>query len=317
MPQPTVSDVHVDAALSDISIAFLQDETKYVAGRVFPPVPVDHRTDKYHVWEKNDFLRDEAEVRPPATESAGGGITLTQDSYSCDVFAFHKDIDAQVRANADPAVDLERTATLYVTQVMLTRRERQFADDYFKLGVWTTDVVGATDFAKWTDATSDPEKDVADGVKSILKLTGFKPNVLLVGFDVHQALKRHPLIKDRYKHTSAESITADMIARFLEIDRYMVSEAIFATNVEGGTKAYDFHLGSDAMLVFANPTPGLMMPSAGYNFVWRGLTGMNDLGVAIANIPVPLKKADRIEGEFAFDMKVVSKELGYFFSAAV
>ncbi len=223
-----------------------------------------------------------------------------------------------MRANADPAVDLERTATLYVTQVMLTKRERQFASDYFTTGVWTTDVVGATDFAKWTDATSDPEKDVADGVKSILKLTGFKPNVLLVGFDVHQALKRHPLIKDRYKHTSAESITADMIARFLEIDRYMIAEAIFATNAEGAaTKAYDFALGSNAMLVFANPTPGLMMPSAGYNFVWRGLTGMNDLGVAIANIPVPLKKADRIEGEVAFDMKVVSKELGYFFSAAV
>ncbi len=98
----------------------------------------------------------------------------------------------------------------------------------------------------------------------------------------------------------------------------MNSEAIYATNAEGAaTKAYDFALGSNAMLVFANPTPGLMMPSAGYNFVWRGLTGMNDLGVAIANIPVPLKKADRIEGEFAFDMKVVSKELGYFFSAAV
>jgi len=318
MGQPTVSDVHVDAALTNISIAFAQSEEKYVADKVFPTVPVDHKTDKYYIWDRNAWFRDEAKKRPPSTESAGGGFTLSTDSYAADIWAFHKDIDDQVRANADPAADLEGAAARYVTQIMLIRRERQWATDYFATGIWTTDKVGTTDFTKWDDATSDPEKDVADGVKSMLKLTGFKPNVMVLGFDVHQALKRHPLIKDRYKHVSSESITAEMIARFLEIDRYIVAESIYATNAEGAAAdAYDFALGSNALLAFANPNPGLMEPSAGYNFSWAGLTGMNDLGVAMSNFRIEKIKSDRVEGEFAFDMKKVSADLGYFFSAAV
>ena len=283
MPQPTVSDVHVDAILTDISIAYMQDEGDYVAAAAFPLIPVAKQTDKYYTYERNDFLRDEAEKRGDAEESAGSGYTLSTDSYAADVWAFHKDIGAQARANSDAPLNPEDDATAFVSQKLLIRRERQWVTDFFTTSVWTTDVVGGVDFVVWSDAASDPEKDIQVGIEAIKKLTGFRPNTLTVSLTVHHALKRHPAIKDRFKYTSSESITNEMLSRFFEIDRYRVAEGIYATNVEGAaTNTYDWIAGANALLTYSPASPGLMKPSAGYTFVWSGLTGINDLGIKSA-----------------------------------
>lgn len=319
MAQPTASEVHVDGALTDISVAYSQKAENFVAGSVFPSVPVQSQTDKYFTFDKNDWFRDDAvKKRSPEDESAGSGFGVDgTNSYSCDVWATHIDVNDQLRANADPAVPVENAASELVTQRMLIRRERLFATDYFSTGVWGTDVVGGTDFTAWDDAASDPETDVANGKEAVLKDTGLEPNKLVVAYSAHMALKRHPLIKDRFKYTTAESITAQMLARFFEVDEYVVSKASYATNEEGATTGvHAFALGQNALLCYSTPTPGIMVPNAAYNFTWAGLTGMNDLGIAISNIDMrgSGKKVDRIEGEFAFDMKVVGSDLGYFFS---
>lgn len=322
MSQPTPADVHVDAALTDISVAYVQNETNFVSGQVFPAVPVNHQTDKYFKFDKNDWFRDDAVTkRSPNQESSGSGYGLSTDTYSADVWATHVDIDDQVRANADPAVDPEEAATRIVTQRMLIRRERQFATDYFTTSVWDTDVVGSTDFTKWSDyGSSDPAENIDAGREGILGKTGFEPNTLLVSYEVHNVLKKHPLVLERFKYTSSDSVTAQMLARYFEVDRYLVSKAVYATNEEdASSETYSFAFGKNALLCYVNPAPALMMPSAGYNFVWSRLTGLNNMGTAISNIDMRPsgKKVDRIEGEFSFDMKAVSTDLGYFFSAAV
>lgn len=317
MTRLTPADVHVDAILTNMSIAYIQEQTSFVARRVFAEVPVAKQSDKYFVYTKNDWFRDEVKKRGPGTESAGGSLTLSTDSYFADVWATHIDVDEQTRANADSPLAPNADATELVTQRMLLRREREFMGTYFTSGVWGTTKTGGTDFARWDDAASDPEKDISDGKVAILGTTGFMPNVLLVSFSVHEALKRHPLIKDRFKHVSSESITEQMIARFFEIDDYVVSRAIYATNVEGGTAAYDFTAGKHALLCYRNPSPGLRKPSAGYIMNWTGLIGSGGNGVRIKRIPLPQLESERIEGQSAFDHKLVSSDLGYFFDGAI
>ena len=39
--QPSSSDVHIDQALTNMSVAFLQADTQFVARRVFPEIPVN------------------------------------------------------------------------------------------------------------------------------------------------------------------------------------------------------------------------------------------------------------------------------------
>ena len=106
MPQPSPSDVHNDAPLTNISIAFSQKAENFVAGQVFPMVPVSKQSDIFYEWDRNNFYADQMERRAPATESAGGGVELTTNSYRCDVWALHKDIDDQTRANSDTVISM-------------------------------------------------------------------------------------------------------------------------------------------------------------------------------------------------------------------
>ena len=57
MPQPTQSQVHVDAILTNISVAYLQRAENFIADKVFPVVPVDKQSDKFFTYDKNDWLR--------------------------------------------------------------------------------------------------------------------------------------------------------------------------------------------------------------------------------------------------------------------
>ena len=324
MPQPHVNNVHIDAILTNISVAYQQAQSNFIAQQVFPIVPVDKKSNRYFTYTKNDWFRDEAQRRAPGTESAGSGYNLSTDSYSCDVFGFHKDIDDQTRANSDNPLNPDREATDFVTSRMLLRQEIQFVTDFFGTGIWGTDVAGvssspsAGQFYQWSDYTnSDPIEDIEAGKEAILSTTGFMPNTLVLGYQVMRKLRNHPDIVDRYKYTSAQAITEDMIARLFGVDRILVAKAVRATNNEGQTGAYSFAYGKAALLCHVAPNPGLMTPSAGYTFAWTGVSGGLNTTIGVSKFRMESLKSDRVEAEFAFDNKVVGTDLGYFFGTAV
>jgi len=315
MAQPTSSDVHVDAILTNISVAYIQEQAAYVASRIFPTVPVEKQSDKYFVYTKGDWFRDEAQLRAPATESAGSGYTLSTATYSADVYAFHKDVDDQVRANADNPLNPDRDATTFVTQRMLLRQEIQWASDFFKTGVWANDV---TPSSLWSDYTaSDPIGDVETGKATMLNATGYLPNTLVMGYDVFRQLRHHPDIVDRVKYTSAENVTEDILARFFGVDRILVARAIKNSGAEGAANSFASVYGKNAALYYVAPSPGLLTPSAGYTFAWRGVSDGMGANIGITRFRMPELRADRIEAQMSWDNKVIASDLGYFFSACV
>lgn len=321
MPQPTQHDVHVDAILTNISVAYIQSSNKFMSTQAFPVVPVDKQSDLYYTYTKNDWFRDEAQRRADNTESAGSGYGLSTASYRCDVWAFHKDVGDQMRANADNPIKPDTEATQFVTQRLLLRQEIQWVSDYFTTGVWGTDVVGATNFTVWSDyATSDPIEDMEEAKETILSTTGFEANTLVLGYQVFRKLKNHPDIIDRIKYTTGvtgRTITPELLAAMFDVERVLISKAIKATNEEGQTEAYAFTHGKHALLMHVAPNPGLMTPSAGYVFTWRGVSEGLGRDIGISRFRMQHLRSDRIEGQVAFDNKVVATDLGYFFSGAV
>jgi hypothetical protein len=329
MPEPVYSDVHIQAALTMISVAYLQSADNYIADKVFPVVPVVHQADKYFVYTKDDYFRDEAQLRADATESAGSGFNLTTNSYSAGVWAIHKDIGDQARRNADPAVDLDVASTKFVMQRMLIRRDRFFASTFMATGKWGTDITGAaagngtTTTTYWSDdAGGDPFTDIQNGQTTILQNTGMEANTLVLAYPVYAALRKHPLVIDRIKYTSpayAGNITPALMAEAFDVERVLVSKGVYNTAAQGAAGSYSFIVGKNALLCHTASAPGLWTPSAGYTFAWQGFTGLNNLGVRILQIPMPWLGSSmvRTEAEMAFDMQVVGKDLGYFFSGIV
>ena len=153
MPNPSLSMVHVDRPLTNMSVAYIQTEDAFICSKVFPVVPVDKKSDRYFVYTKDDWFRDDAQLRAPATESAGGGYDLDNTpTYSCNVYAYHKDTEEQTNANADVPLNMERDATMYVTRKLLLRQEIAWVVDFFTTGIWTGSSTGSTATSRTTRA---------------------------------------------------------------------------------------------------------------------------------------------------------------------
>lgn len=332
MPQPTHSDLHVSAALTDLSIAYANEDSDFVFDQVFPVVPVMKQADKYFEYDRKDWLRTDAKRRAPGTEAEKSGWNLSTSTYFCERYALGHNISDPERANADPAVsDLDGDAVEFLTQDLRLRHETDWATAYFTTGVWTgasstTDMTGsaspsstATGFLQWDDIASTPIEDIRGEMMSVKSRTAKMPNTLVLGARVFQALADHPDILDRIKYTERGVVTEDLIAMLLGLDRVLVAMSVENSASEGQPGSYDFQLGKSALLCYVASSPGLKQPSAGYTFSWTGMAGAPNAGrgARIKRYRHEPVESDVIEAEAWKDFKVVAADLGAFFSSAV
>ena len=324
---PTASSVHVNTPLSQISIAFMQNAQNFVADKAFPVVPVDKQSDLYYEYDRADWNRNQMAKRAPATESIGGGYRVSNTPYFADVFALHKDIDDQIRANADSAFNLDRDASEWLARMALLNREVNWATDFFTTGVWTTDWTGVsagenntTTFRQWNDATSIPLETIRRAKRTIKLSTGYSPNTLVIGTEVWDMLVDHVDILERIKYSSSNAspamVTREMMSALLEIDQILVMESIQNTAIEGQASSNAFIGGKKALLIYAPTNPGLLTPAAGYTFAWRGYMGGTQ-PAEIQRFRLQELRSDRVEIEAAYDQKRISADLGVFFGSVV
>ncbi len=316
MPQPTRSDVHVNRPLTNISIAYIQRAADFVADKVFPNVPVMKQSDKYFSYDKKFWFQTQAKKRGPGTESAGSGYTLDPDNvYYADVWAVHKDVDDQTRANADLPLDMDRDATLFVTQQLLLRREKEFMTKYMATDTWTGLSTGDfTPTTKWDATNSDPMEDI-DRLKSGIKQqTGYLPNTLVVSNDVFYALRNNASVLDRIKYTQRGIVTEELLASLFGVDKFLVASAVEDLDPERtpepGESDMEFLMSDKFLLVYANPAASILQPTGGYIFSWQGLFGAGAQGNRIKTFRMEQLESDRIEGEMAFSMKLIGADLG-------
>ena len=320
MAQPTRSQVHIDGPLTNISIALVQEETHFIATQFAPIIPVQKQSDRYFIWDKAWYRQVNSQRRAPATESAGTGHQVSNDSFFCDVWAIHHDVPWQDRDNADNPLDLDRDALVFLMQDMLIRRDLECATALFADSIWTGSTTGSdiTVGVSWDQTASVPIQDIADQTSAILESTGKVPNTLVLGYDVFSDLRNHEDLLDRIKYTQRGVVTVDLMAALFDVERVLVARGSRDTEQEGNaTATEDFIFNQkDAVLLYVNPSPSINAPSACYSFAWTGHLP-NAFGIAAGRIEVPLSKATRIELEMAFDFKVVDATLGAKFDAVV
>jgi hypothetical protein len=326
MPQPTSADVLFSEPLQNMSVAYMQDNPNdFVADKVFPNIEVDIQAGVYLTYDREAWLRDEAKRRAPGTASEGSGYKVDFNSkYYCEPYAFHKDIDAQIRANSRKWMDMDRDATAFVTRKLLIKRDVIWAGAYFISGVWGLDILGVASgpstnqVLAWNKANSTPIEDIQLQLTRIAQQTGFTPNTLVLTPDVFNALRNHAEIIYRIVYTQRGVVTAEILASLIGVDRILIPSGIKNSAAEGEAASYGFILGSGkALLVYAAPAPGLLTVSGGYTFSWVGYLGASSAGTAMSSWFIPELKSTRVEGEIAFDCKVVAADLGVLFSGLV
>ena len=186
MYTPTPGDVHVNTPLTQISIAYLQSQDQFVAAQVCPVIPVTKQSDRYYVYNRGDFFRDQMQRRAPGTPAASVGYRLDNTpTYFADVWAEAKPIPDQLRGNADAVLNMDRDAVEFLSQALI-RREKIFAANLFTTGKWNTDMTGvasgptASQFLQWNDPASNPIEDIRAGKLAIKQATGYPANSLVL-----------------------------------------------------------------------------------------------------------------------------------------
>lgn len=328
---PTRQQIHIDKPLTNISVAYMQDASNFIADKVFPVIGVQKQSDTYFIYNRDDFFRDEADVRAKGTESAGGDYDVEQaPPYFAKKWAFHMDVTEEDRVNADNPLQPNQDATEFVSQKLLLRRENLWAQTYFRDGVWGTEVTSVDtaptgdQILQFDNHASDPIGVITRENTRMAERTGYKANTLVLSPYVMNALRNHPDILDRIKYTQKGIVTMDLLATLFEVEHVYVPWAVQSGNKKGEANAnnptaMNFIMGKHMLLMYVEKNPGLKKPTAGYTFAWTGLKGAGAFGNRIVRIPMPWLGMDteRIEGEMAFDMKKVAGDLGTFFKDVV
>ena len=325
MPMLTPSSVHLDQPLTNLTIAYVQDQSNFIADKVFPTVGVQKQSDKYYIYDRDNMNRTgDVKALAPRTEVNRIGMSLSTDSYYADVYGLGMDFDQQTLANEDAALDIRSAGATTLVNRLLIHREEQFASTFFANGVWGS---GSTPSNLWSDYTNGtPIQDVTVARRAMqLKSGGYKPNTMVVGKEVRDILINHPDILARLNGGATVSntalITNAKLAEIFEVENFYVMEAVKNNSVEGVAESNAFIGGKHALLVHSAGNAGLMTPMAGATFAWNTLDGVNNLGITVESYSDDALKrmqvAEHIQVKMAYDMKVTGADLGYFFNGAV
>ena len=317
---------HVDRYLTNYSVTYMQNKASFIAGRASSLIRVQNQSDKFVVYDRGYFWRDEMKERALGGRPDQVGYKLGEGTYSAREWAAEHVVDDRQRANTDAPITLDQNATRLLSDKAMIRADRIWATNFFTTGIWTTlrvgtaSTPGTNQFLQFDDANSDPIGTLDAAKDAMHQLTGFMPNTLIMGAAVKRTLRSHPDIADRIKYTGIGLADEAKLQELFDIPNVMVARSIYNSAAEGATDNFQYIVNSRAMwLGYIEPNPGVDSPTAIANFAWQGLIPgqTNDFGGVITRGREPRAYSDWFHNRMAFDLKVVAADLGVFFSTAV
>ena len=306
MAQPMLTEVHIDAALSNISIAFKNDN--YVADKVFPLVPVDKQSDYYYTFTRDFWFRNSVERRGPGSKYAEGGLEIANTQFVCINKGLSFPLPRETIENQDAAIDLRTDGAEWLADQFALDREIALAAKIFDATAWNSSVT-KSGTGQWSDyANSDPIGDIETGRETVKKAIGRYPNIMLMGAEVWDKIKFHPDLLDIYKHTEKAILTRELVAKVFDgIEQLLVGDAIQNSSAEGVAFSGGYIWPKNVLLAYVTKSPGLRTPSAGYTFAWK----QNGYQIAIKEVADDLRNRDVLLADHAFDQKITSNVCGY------
>lgn len=301
MSRPTTQQVHIDKALTDLSLAYTPGI--YVGEAVFPTVRVQKISDKYWIYSKEDFLRRDVGLRAPGTRAKRADYGVTTGNYNCVEHAIAKSVPDEVQSNADNPMNPIIDATRYVTEQIYLDKEIDISGDAFGTG-WAA---SATPSASWSASQSTPLADVSTARSTVALAIGREPNTGVMGRALWAATTENRDIMDRLRYSASPNdpaiATVAAVAALFGLQKLLVGTAIYNASLEGVAGSYGFVWGSNLLVAYVAPQPALMTPSAGYIF--------SATGREISNFREDQERSNVIEARESWDTKIVASDAGY------
>jgi len=304
---PLNSQVHNSKPLENISVAYANQS--FIANMLSPNVPVKHETDTYYVYSKDSLILPDTH-RADGAASKEASFSLSTASYTVQCHSLSDLITVRKRQNADPAIDLEKDTTEYLTEKIMMKKEYDILTAISTKSNWAQEYSLTTTFAWNANTTlSNPIDFALSAGSTIAKNSGYLPNVCAMDYSTFLACKKHISIVDRIKYTSPESISEGLIARLFEVDNVLVSRAVYNTNEEGMADSMSFMMTDCAWFGYVAPSAGLKKVSALYTFV---TTNANNSPMSVKKWWDDERSGDKVEVTHMYQHKIVASDAAFY-----
>lgn len=320
---PVVSQVHIDQALTNISVMYRN--SAYVADQVFPAVPVARRSDRYFLYRKEDFLSASPlsasgaplSLRRPGTEAAEIDHSVSTATYYAEEYAYRGLVtDAEVAA-ADSPLQPDMDQTIQLTERLMLDNEVAVAGIACRRAnypsanrtVLTTGSSG-TSWAQYASTNSDPFVDIKNGKLAVIRGIGREPNAMLLSVDTARVLADHPKVKDLVKYVHQDALTISGLPKAMRGLSVIEGAAQRNSSAEGaayaGANVWQADDATSVALIFhRNTNPTLRSVSLGYTFeAPDDSTGAR--GYAVRRWREDRRKGTLIEVSFLRDWRLIA-----------
>lgn len=134
-------------ALSNMALAYYQNDAKSFAKSIFPICPVTLSSDNYYVFSKEDLLRDNWHRKPAYGKVDPAVLSEQMETYACQVEQMIMGID-QIRQTdltrrmGPRTADPRQQRTKAMAGQANIHQDSIFASKFFKSGVWNQEYKG-------------------------------------------------------------------------------------------------------------------------------------------------------------------------------
>lgn len=314
---PDFDNVHYDVLLANAAVEYKND--KFIANDLVPAFTVPFASGKYTAFDKKDRFTRVKTLRGPKGEANTVDWNTTEQPYACDDHALKDFISSKMERNNNKILNLRTKVTERVTDLLLLEREILTAEQAFTYAnfgtAFRTTLSGSAQLSEYT--TSDPLAQI-DAAKAACFAD---PNVIVMGKQVYDVLKRHPQLLDHVKGGSTNAdpakVTLENMAEVFEVDRIIVGAAKYNTANKGQTASFDYIWGKHILCAYVDPKAGLD------GITWAKTFGEDFQGGA-QNMRVRPYWDDKtggggtwIEVELSMAISVVCSDLAYLIKDAV
>jgi len=311
---PEVTQVHIDAALTNVSLAYRNPN--FIADLIAPPVAVRKQSDRYFVYDTDrERFRSSDDRRAPGAEAGEVDFALSNDSYFCEDHALTSVIPDEERENADPAIQPEIDRVEFLMEKILLNAEIALATAIRTGASIPNETLSGT--GQWSDYTnSDPVAEVEAHKATIQDAVQVVPNTLVLAYGVYTKVRLHPKVTDRLPYTHRGMAGPSALAELFDVERVLVARALQNVAAPGQTADLDPVWGKDAFLCHVPARPAPKRVAFAYTFVWTQAPG-GVTGHVVEVWRENRRKADMLRVQRYYDQKVIAAGAIYLWKNAV
>jgi hypothetical protein len=310
----------VNPTLSAVAIAFRNPESRLIADRVLPRVPVATKPFKWTRYGTaqgftvpNTMVGSKSE--PNMVDFGGTEVQDQCADYGLDDLLSNDEIGNFEQMDKPPSggpIHPRDLSVMMLTSLIQLDREIRVANTVFGAANYGSNTVALAGTSRWDDfVNSNPVNAILVAADSLL----VRPNKLVLGRQVWTVLRQHPaMVQAVYKTAQNRGVVSlQMAAEALELEEILIGEAWVNTARRGQAATYNRAWGKSAALIYSSQTAAQIgQPSFG----WTAQFGNYIAG----SIPEPKKGLRGGElvrvGETVKEV-IAASECGYLFQTAI